>query len=371
MSTIKTNTIQPTLAGNNLIFANGSAAEKMRITNEGLVGIGTDPSTILHIKSAGETLRLETTSALGGNYMSFFSPGGVLRGYIGRVSTTDNHFVVENATANDLILSTNNAEKMRILSTGNVGIGTTTPVAKLQIVGEAGQSEALRLTVGTTGDIGLRVYEDVDSIGFLRLRPLTSTQKGFMFSDNGDTSILSIDTLSYRVSIGTASVPCVLDVVGAGKFSQSVTIGGATFNAPSGTAPIFGARALVVFDTNKNSAGTTETTLTLTNRFIRHDGNIASVNRTAVGIYIITFTTPMPHANYVVICDIANNLQNSSLVASLSAGTTTTANTYQNALLPLQPFNKTTTSFTIHTGSSASGNRIDPLANPISVLVFA
>jgi len=47
MSTIKTNTIQPTQAGNNLVFTNGTAVEKMRITDGGLVGIGTASPTVL------------------------------------------------------------------------------------------------------------------------------------------------------------------------------------------------------------------------------------------------------------------------------------------------------------------------------------
>ena len=50
MSTIKTNTIQPTQAGNNLVFTNGTAVEKMRITDGGLVGIGTaSPTVALHV----------------------------------------------------------------------------------------------------------------------------------------------------------------------------------------------------------------------------------------------------------------------------------------------------------------------------------
>lgn len=227
--------------------------------------------------------------------------------------------------------------------------------AKLQIVGEAGQSEALRLTVGTTGDIGLRVYEDADSIGFLRLRPLTSTQKGFMFSDNGDTSILSIDTLSYRVSIGTASVPGVLDVVGAGKFSQSVTIGNAAFAAPSGTAPIFGARAYV--SCSPVGAFTANETLTL-----NASGNVSSVTAPVATTLKITFTTPMPSANYTVIGNIRLGGLNSP------NGTPSQA----TAALVLVPGEKTTTHCTVNCMDNSQDALISifPAGSTVEVVVF-
>jgi hypothetical protein len=112
---------------------------------------------------------------------------------------------------------------MRIETGGNVGIGTATPNAKLEIVGAAAEAEALRLTVGTSGNIGVRVYEDANSANFLRFRPFASPQTGFMFSDEGDTPILTIQTATDRVGIGTSAPTQALDVVGSILASDNIT----------------------------------------------------------------------------------------------------------------------------------------------------
>lgn len=68
--------------------------------------------------------------------------------------------------------------------------------------------------------------------------------------------------------------------------------------AQSGSAPVYGCRAWVNFAGATNTSGTADATNT--NRFIRASGNVASVSRTAQGIYVVTFTTAMPDANYSV-----------------------------------------------------------------------
>jgi len=57
--------------------------------------------------------------------------------------------------------------------------------------------------------------------------------------------------------------------------------------AQTGTAPVFGARAWVVF------SGATPTILA--------SGNVSGVTRNAVGVYTITFATAMPDADYAVV----------------------------------------------------------------------
>lgn len=57
-------------------------------------------------------------------------------------------FTISNQDNNDLRLGTNNAERLRILSTGNVGIGTTSPNAKLDVAGTVSSTG-----VTVTGDI--------------------------------------------------------------------------------------------------------------------------------------------------------------------------------------------------------------------------
>jgi hypothetical protein len=108
--------------------------ERMRITNNGNVGIGTvNPSTILNIRSATAQeafLRLQSTDASGSGRKAsvLFNLGGTDRGLVGFVDATANNFEVGNLfTDGNTSILAGNAERMRITSAGNVGIGTTSP----------------------------------------------------------------------------------------------------------------------------------------------------------------------------------------------------------------------------------------------------
>jgi hypothetical protein len=67
--------------------------------------------------------------------------------------------------------------------------------------------------------------------------------------------------------------------------------------------PIFACRAWVNFDATRDSSGASNTSNT--NRFIRASGNVSSVEKTATGVFTITFTTAMPDENYAM-CGFAN-----------------------------------------------------------------
>jgi hypothetical protein len=82
---------------------------------------------------------------------------------------------------------------------------------------------------GTT--VGLRVYEDADSLGFLRFRTASSDQKGFMFSDDGDTSILCVDVLKRAVGVAIANPGATLDVNGVIR-----AVGGIRFGSDTAAA---------------------------------------------------------------------------------------------------------------------------------------
>ena len=130
-------------AGNAITFT-----QPMTLTSGGnlLVGTTTDNGARLQVSGAagGQLIRSQTTIAAGRNYLQWANGSGDM-GYIG-YGGADNKFYVSNQLNEDMIFATNNSERMRITSGGNVLIGTTTDSgARLQVTNTT-SGDILKLT---------------------------------------------------------------------------------------------------------------------------------------------------------------------------------------------------------------------------------
>jgi hypothetical protein len=244
-----------TTTGTHRFFTTSSTTERMRIDNNGNVGIGTmNPQRPLHIQTAlriggtGATLDFgdDTTTQIYRNAttseMRFTtnttdrlvinSSGNVgigttnpqrklevsqsLRiggaGAIIEFGDDNNTCIYKNNTISDMIFQTSGNEKMRIASNGNVGIGTTNPTtAKLVINGTAG---AIGLDMSTADQYAeMRVIRNsqwsVDKDMFIQYGAGAGSRLR-LFSNNVETMVL----FNSCVGIGKANPGTALDVVG-------------------------------------------------------------------------------------------------------------------------------------------------------------
>jgi len=125
-------------AGSNYIQFLTNSVENVRITSAGNVGIGTtSPAHPLHIVS--NTISQLSVTALSGNTNAQINlePTGTGIALIGPGNNCDFAF------------RTNATERMRINSSGNVGIGTSSPSFPLEVVGGARATTFLVLDGGT------------------------------------------------------------------------------------------------------------------------------------------------------------------------------------------------------------------------------
>jgi hypothetical protein len=111
--------------------------ERMRITSDGNVGIGTtSPGSILETYASTPIISINGTTLTGSRGIEFKHSGENL-GHV-KFNASSGEFGISAGKAafgSYITFTTDTAERMRIASTGNVGIGTTSPNGKMTVIG--------------------------------------------------------------------------------------------------------------------------------------------------------------------------------------------------------------------------------------------
>ena len=192
-----------------------NASEKMRITSAGNVGIGTtSPAAKLHVDdSVGGKLRLSNISATADGEKI----GGIETGVANGTFFAGVNFFRHDANDGEIRFRTKvnntNTDVMAIVD-GNVGVGTTSPSANLDILN------------GTTG-ASLKLSATATAYWQLQRNPTTGNLN---ISDDALGNVMSFDQSTGNVGIGTTSPTAgrKLDVHGDIELTEDLFIGAAS-----------------------------------------------------------------------------------------------------------------------------------------------
>jgi hypothetical protein len=134
------------------------------------------------------------------------------------------------------------------------------------------------------------------------------------------SKLANSDFGDFTVASGVATLDS--NVVTTAKVADANITASKLSGAQTGTAPVYGMRAYVVFDASRNAAGATDSLNTT--RFLISSGNVASVTKTASGAFTVAFTTALPNANYAYFGTSRVQSGSDILVFRADGGTKTT-----------------------------------------------
>jgi microcystin-dependent protein/uncharacterized protein YaiE (UPF0345 family) len=206
--------------------------ERMTILGDGKIGIGTaTPDSLLELSGADES-QIKVTGASGAEL--------VLRASASTVTVGSN-------TNHNLYLRTNNTARLTINgSSGEVGIGTTSPVTTLNIKGGGSANGQLYIEPTADGDYAglvIKTTRGADREWAVFAGGTGTDDLNFRIRDEtSNTDRLNIDS-SGNVGIGTTSPTETLHVNGNLKVTGSVEVGASGFNVSTGFILAFGVAA--------------------------------------------------------------------------------------------------------------------------------
>ena len=206
-----------------------AASKNKRVTIQSLfqgipvnVGIGTaSPGSTLHLYGGPAELRVESSTASEG-FIRFINTSGSMS--IGMTGATSNAFLLYDRTnshsayhynggaSGSHIWYTNNAERLRVDSSGRVGIGTSSPGTALEVNGAAKASYSIasgNLSAFASSSGGLYTYFSSGASVIQSAADNSGTAAPLLFISGSER--LRVDS-SGRVGIGTTSPTTLLDV---------------------------------------------------------------------------------------------------------------------------------------------------------------
>ena len=184
-------------AANTIAFTT-AGTEDMRIDSSGRVGIGTNsPSYVLDVQGTTATQRIASTTGTNAAYQLFSNTGQNF--YVGLDNSAGNQLLsagygatLLGSGAYPMVFGTNNTERMRILSTGELVVGTTA------IVGAEQLGIVFSDPSGKNG-LGIQVVSNASNAGFAVFRNSSGTLIGSITRNTTTNAVLYNTSSDYRL----------------------------------------------------------------------------------------------------------------------------------------------------------------------------
>ena len=195
--------------------SSSSLTEKMRITSDGQVGIGTDPTTDLDILSTGARIKLRNS---GGHQINF----GLWDGSNHRLEADANRKLLITSYHSDGIHLGGSGNSHFVVKGGNVGVGSTNPTTKFVVQNTDGHN-GIEFSMGSTLNYIQSYNRNTSDYSHLKIDAETikfGTNNGSeraRFDENGRFRIgTSIQTVPFQV--GNAKSDTLTPVNAVAKF---------------------------------------------------------------------------------------------------------------------------------------------------------
>lgn len=214
--------------GTNIGINTTSPAQKLHVNGNAILG-GSPAAQWSNVTLAND-VGIQSATPL----LNFVNAAGSARfGYLNHTGTGGNLYLL-NQEAGALLLGTNNAERARIDSSGNFGIGTSSPGAKLDAQGTGNVYVRARSLDTTGATIG---YVGAEFAGGSALQMRAGLGYTYLVSTGASDPLLIGTNTTERmrvtsagdVGIGTNSPAAKLDVNGVIKGTAFTGIDGGTF----------------------------------------------------------------------------------------------------------------------------------------------
>jgi len=240
--------------------------ERIRILESGNVGIGTDnPDYNLHVEKSSASANVDllvknsgTDGTSNTRIMSYVSgaSGGDPKIGLGVTGVRDYFWRIDNSDSDKLILDTNGTDIFTIDTSGNVGIGTSSPSKLLTIGSSTTANTTARLNCSTTAgsDTGMYSFgiDNTSDFAGIKLDYSQRVTHGLqIFTTAGYSYPITLSTTggqdvvldsSGNVGIGTNSPAYTLDLLSStsgyvSRFKSSGNYGGILVDAGSAGSP--------------------------------------------------------------------------------------------------------------------------------------